>query len=401
MRIFFPIVFAAVFILIFGLVEVLLLRMLNREWWQNRKIRLLALALPVIGVVMLSLWALGEYYTQRWLSLPAALLAILVFVLEVALMLSLPVSGFIHWLGHFLGRLFKHRLDPELEERIDPHRRLFLKGAATAVPLVTMAMGVSGVARAFADVRIYIRPIILTQLPPEWEGLRFLHLTDLHLRHYVTLDDLDRVLGEAEYYKPEMVLVTGDIADDLTQLPGALSRLRAFSAPLGVYACLGNHEYFRGVSRVKRIFDASNIPLLVNQSMILTVRGHRLNLGGIDDPVTLREIKADFFQRTIDETFPEADGSVFSLLMSHRPEALDYASEKGLDLVLAGHTHGSQVGLLGRSAFESWWPQRYLWGHYRRAQTHLYTSAGVGHWFPFRLGCPAEAPVIELRRAQG
>jgi predicted MPP superfamily phosphohydrolase len=46
-------------------------------------------------------------------------------------------------------------------------------------------------------------------------------------------------------------------------------------------------------------------------------------------------------------------------------------------------------------------PERYLWGKYRKGDSQLYTSAGVGHWFPFRLGCPPEAPVIVLRKANG
>jgi len=398
MRIFFPIVFAAVFILFLGMMEVILLRLLNREWWDNRKIRRLAWGLPLAGVVTLLIWAAGEYYILPWLAMPGAVLAVLVFVLEIALMLSLPVSGIIRLLGKLVGLLLKRGLKKETHEKIDPHRRIFLKGAAAAVPLVTMTMGVTGVARAFTDVRVYVRPITFKDLPPGWEGLRLLHLTDLHLRHYVTLYDLEQVLSDAKILKPEMLLVTGDIADDLDLLTEALAMMTAFNAPLGCYACLGNHEYFRGLSRVKRIFGESQVPLLVNQTVSLAVRGGNLLLGGIDDPVRLRGVKEEFFRRSIDETFGENELSAFSLLMSHRPDALDYASARGLDLVLAGHTHGSQVGLLGRSAFENFWPDRYLWGHYRKEKTHLYTSSGIGHWFPFRLGCPAEAPVIELRR---
>ncbi|MBN1211508.1 MAG: metallophosphoesterase [candidate division Zixibacteria bacterium] len=399
MRIFFPIIFAAVLILFLGMMEVILLRLLNREWWQNRKIRRSAFGLPLAGVVTLLIWAAGEYYILPWLALPGAVLAVLVFVLEVALMLSLPVSGVIRLLGKLVGLLLKRGLKKETHEKIDPHRRVFLKGAAAVVPLMTMAMGVTGVARAFHDIRVYLRPIAFRDLPPGWEGLRLLHLTDLHLRQYVTLNDLEQVLSDAESFEPDLLLVTGDVADDLDLLPEALAMMSAFNAPFGCYACLGNHEYFRGLYRVRKIFGRSRVPLLVNRTVSLSVRGTELRLGGIDDPVTIRGVNKDFFRRSIDETFSDNEPSAFSLLMSHRPEALEYASEKGLDLVLAGHTHGSQVGLLGRSAFENLWPDRYLWGHYQREKTHLYTSSGVGHWFPFRLGCPTEAPVIELRRA--
>ena len=90
----------------------------------------------------------------------------------------------------------------------------------------------------------------------------------------------------------------------------------------------------------------------------------------------------------------------FTVLLSHRSQALDYAAPLGgTDLILAGHTHGFQLGLAGRSFFEPFFPERYIWGHYEKGTTQLYTTAGVGHWLPFRFGCPPEAPIITLHRA--
>lgn len=56
-------------------------------------------------------------------------------------------------------------------------------------------------------------------------------------------------------------------------------------------------------------------------------------------------------------------------------------------------------GLNGKSAFEPMFPSGYLWGAYRRGRSALYTTSGYGHWYPFRLGCPTEAPLLELARA--
>ena len=94
-----------------------------------------------------------------------------------------------------------------------------------------------------------------------------------------------------------------------------------------------------------------------------------------------------------------APQEAFSILMSHRSQALDYASPLGIDLVLAGHTHGFQLGLGGRSLFDSLLPDRYIWGQYNQGQSQLYTTCGVGHWLPFRFGCPPEAPLIVLHKA--
>jgi len=95
MRILFPLIFAVVFILLLGLIEILLLRFLNKPWWEKRFIKWLAIFLPVSGVVMILAWGLGEYYAKNWLLYPGAVGTSLIFILEVGLMLSLPVSGVI------------------------------------------------------------------------------------------------------------------------------------------------------------------------------------------------------------------------------------------------------------------------------------------------------------------
>ncbi|RKX73418.1 MAG: hypothetical protein DRP60_11930 [Spirochaetes bacterium] len=90
------------------------------------------------------------------------------------------------------------------------------------------------------------------------------------------------------------------------------------------------------------------------------------------------------------------------LAVTETSSTIDFAAELGVNLTLAGHTHGGQIGVGGRSFFDWVLPYKYLWGHYTKDNgSQLYTSAGIGHWFPFRLGCPAEAPVFVLRRGEG
>jgi predicted MPP superfamily phosphohydrolase len=272
-----------------------------------------------------------------------------------------------------------------------------LKVAAAGLPIASVGMGLAGVSHAFADVEVSLKPMVLDQLPPVLEGLRILHISDSHLSQYVTLEVLADVLIQAELFSPDLIAVTGDIADDLSLLGEALTMMAGLRPRLGTYACLGNHEYYRGLPEVYRIFERSPVPLLVNECVTLNVSGVNLRVGGIEDPRWVGGGDYGFFKNAIDTMLTDSEAADFTVLMSHRPDALDYASEVGLHLTLAGHTHGGQIGLMKRSLFEPIRPQGYLWGHYRKHQSHLYTSSGVGHWFPFRLGCPAEAPVIELR----
>jgi predicted MPP superfamily phosphohydrolase len=74
------------------------------------------------------------------------------------------------------------------------------------------------------------------------------------------------------------------------------------------------------------------------------------------------------------------------------------AARNGVQLTLAGHTHGGQIGFNGRSLLYTINPEKYMWGLYEKGDDKLYVSAGAGHWFPYRIGCPAEIPLYVLRR---
>jgi predicted MPP superfamily phosphohydrolase len=318
------------------------------------------------------------------------------FVALAALMLSLPISGLLK-LINWLSDLIRRKKKPQ--ETIDPNRRIFLKTAAAAVPIITVGAAVKGVGMSFTDVNMETRTMRFPDLPAQLTGLRILQLSDLHLNHYITLSNLEEIVTEAATFKPDLVLVTGDVADDLTQLAEALRLIDGLKAPLGTFASLGNHEYFRGIREVRRIFDESPVPLLVNSGIPITHNNASIYLAAIDDPRSMGGEYPNFFEKCIDSSLQQAPQDSFTILMSHRPNALDVASERSIDLVLAGHTHGGQVGLFGRSAFEPLLPEAYLWGEYQKKNTTLYTTSGAGHWFPFRLGCPREVPVIELARA--
>lgn len=394
MREFFPLLFSLVAIGLLGLIEILLLAVANRPWWSRRWVRRVSWGLPLFGILMVLLWGMGQYYFVTWLRMPAAILAVIAFVLEVALMLSLPITGIIHLVNWVTDQVVRRRR--RAPSKVDTNRRALLRVAAAGLPLASVSMGLAGVTHAFNDVRVFLKPIKIDHLPASLEGLRILHFSDSHLAHYITLDTIAELLTKAESLSPDLIAISGDIADDLTMLGEALKMITALRPRLGTYACLGNHEYYRGLPEVKRIFGRSTVPLLINQSIRLDVAGTALRVGGIEDPRFVGGGDRAFFRKAIDSMLSTADAAEFTILLSHRPSALDYASEVNLDLVLAGHTHGGQIGAGERSLFELVSPESYLWGHYQKGSCHLYTSSGVGHWFPFRLGCPAEAPVIEL-----
>ena len=394
MRIIYFVIFTVSF---FGLLQVIFFRLFHKAWWQKKWLRRSAWGLPLFGIIGLSMWGLGEYNRIDLITFPGATIAVAAFIFEIALVITLPFSGLIRLGNYFMERFSGTR--KVAPEPVDERRRQILLSTAAALPLIALSGGAAGMIRAQAGVNVYLRPIAVHNLPPELLGMRILHLSDIHLRHYVTLSDLEQVLANASMFNPELVLVTGDIADDLAKLPDAIKLIEQLHPPLGSYACMGNHEYFRGPEEVVRIFDRFETPLFINQGMTRYRNNRAFFLGGIDDPRHMGAKDTDFFKSTLDKTMVDSPSETFSIMMSHRPDALDYGSEIGLNLILAGHTHGGQIGTGHRSLFEPIWPDRYLWGEYPLGKTILYTSSGVGHWFPFRLGCPPEAPVLELTSA--
>jgi hypothetical protein len=264
-RIFFFIIFVSAVILFLGLIQMLLLRTLIRPWWQRRWIRLASYLLPLAGVVFIVTFGLAEYNRIGWLASIAGPLTVSTLVLEIALMFSLPISGAFHILEKVTDWL--SRKSPRVHEHLpDPKRRMLLRGAAALVPVATVAAGVGGVGRAYGRAEVRLIDFEYPELPKALDGLRVLHLSDLHLHHYVTLETLEEILDDASAHTPDLVTVTGDVADDLNQLGDALALIAQLKPRLGCYATLGNHEYFRGVHQVKAIYANSSVRLLIDEA---------------------------------------------------------------------------------------------------------------------------------------
>jgi len=384
---------------IFGIALLLMLRWLNRRWWKIRWVRLSAVAIPIMTILSLLAWFGGRRYDiaiLRELGGPAA--AGLLIIMS-GMILTLPLSGLFNLFDRLIVR-WRDKTNRSKFFKPDYSRRTFLRGVAASFPIMALGAGAGGVTGSFDGTRVFRFPIEFDNLPKGLEGFRILQMSDAHLGVYRFLPDWENVLEKAVKYKPDMILITGDVSDNLEMLPDALRMAEEFKAPYGVFASLGNHEYYRGIQRVRRIFDRSSIPLLVDQGVGVTVNGTTIYIGGADDPRFLNQDTSGFLKNTVNKAVESAGSDSFKVLMSHRPDGFNPASDAGVDLTLAGHTHGGQFGVGGRSVFSNFMPGSYLWGLYGDSKSRLYVTSGIGHWFPFRLGCPTESPIIELTGSQ-
>ena len=232
-------------------------------------------------------------------------------------------------------------------------------------------------------------------LPPALDGLRILHLSDLHLRRtwYSGYEDL---LTRIEAAPPDLLLVTGDFVDDKRNPRLARNTLRRFvsrfRARLGCFGVLGNHDRMHLVPHLAR----TNVTLLGGRRHVLTHRGASVELIGL--PGAERPDLADAFLRAQ----PPRPPGALRIVLAHYPDQIRRVGPVlRPDLYLAGHTHGGQVCLpLPYYGFplirHDTLPRRQCKGVHRFDDTWLVVSRGYGFSaMPVRVFCPCE--VIELR----
>jgi predicted MPP superfamily phosphohydrolase len=313
------------------------------------------------------------------------------------------------------------------DEHIDHSRRYFFQAAgviAGAVPFVSAAYGFVAERLQFSVREVEI-PI--ANLPPALDGMRITQLSDIHIGSYMPTAQVRRAVGMANELKGDLTVVTGDFitgkSDPLEECITELSQLRA---PLGVWGCNGNHEiYAQAEEKSAELFQRFGMKLLRLENAELRWQGSAFNLIGVDyqrqrDTEGRHPPMLFGVDRLVRRDIP-------NILLSHNPNSFRKAAELGIELSLAGHTHGGQVKV--EILDHRWSPAQFLTpyvaGLYRRpllapantgdaadssgpaitatdlhCSSAIYVNRGLGTiGAPVRLGVPPEITLITLRRA--
>lgn len=273
----------------------------------------------------------------------------------------------------------------------DPDRRAFIGKALGLASAASFAFAFGGVTSAETTLTVNRQRLALANLPLSLGELKVVQISDSHLGLFFSLRRWAEVLALVRAEKPDLLLLTGDIIDDLELLQPALAQLAELRPfiPSGIFACLGNHEYFRNVSVVRRAFAAASIPLLSNENRRLVKGTGEFYLLGADYPLTRNPAERSAqCSNYVEQAIYGVPKKAFSLLMAHHPDFITEGFHRDIALTIAGHTHGAQIGWGDRSLFEGAFS--YTRGLYQQGSCYGFVSSGVGHWLPFRLACPPE-----------
>jgi len=233
----------------------------------------------------------------------------------------------------------------------------------------------------------------LKQEHAELAGLKIAMVADFHFDELQEGDFVNQCVETINAQNPDLIVLCGDYVSHESKPAEALSEhLSKLDAPLGVFAVLGNHDHWAGADTVTRSLSSAGIQVLRNEAETLNFHHTPFQIAGLG---SAWEHEAHFKTALPHSTV----SSPPVILAVHEPDFFDRVSEDPrLILQLSGHTHGGQVcaPFYGSLILPSW-GKNYVSGLYRRHDSHIYVTRGVGTLAPHvRFCCPPEISLITL-----
>ena len=266
---------------------------------------------------------------------------------------------------------------------------------AVALTLAALLLAGYGMKEALRVPTVREVRLEVPGLPPALDGLRIAQLSDLHIGLAFDETWLAAVVARTDSLNPDLIVITGDVVDDSpARLAQDIAPLADLRAAQGVYLVPGNHEYYSGLQQWLPIFRQMGIKTLLNENMLLTVRGTPLALAGVTDKAASRwGLEMPDPEKAM-AGIPEG---VTRIMLAHRPALAPRSAAAGASLQLSGHTHGGLV--LPMSPVVAAFNGGFVSGSYTAAGMPLYVSNGAGLWggTPLRLFVPSEITLLTLR----
>lgn len=376
----------------------------------------------VLCVVMgLSAWSLGAVLPARWLSrgriamvgLDVVSLALFFGLIRrhdgisEALLRAGVILFSMYWMaklvlmvlvgiGCALRGVYRFFVSDIIVTPMDMERRRLLKGAA-AFPAAAAAAGVYGGTAGRTSIALREFSVPVPGIDDALNGFRIAQLSDIHLGLFFSLEEWRALLEKAAATGADALAVTGDLFDDDEMNAEAAKILDEFVPrfPKGIWFCYGNHEYFRNIEATEAALAQTRVHVLRDASALVVDGTRPLWFLGVDYP-RLRALFALDGAASMEKAMAGVPKNAVKVLLAHHPDFFDAAASHGVELALAGHTHGGQLGIFGMPIVPPVF--KYMRGVYHVGKTFGYVHSGNGSWFPYRLGCPPEIAVFVLKK---
>ncbi|MCI5059041.1 MAG: metallophosphoesterase, partial [Flavobacteriales bacterium] len=295
-------------------------------------------------------------------------------------------------------------------------RKTFLNRLALGVGGIIAGTFIWGTTKGKFGWRILKNQLSFSNLPKAFDGLRIVQISDLHLGSFnENFDPIKEAVEMINELEADYIFFTGDLVNESPdEAKPWVDILKGLKAKKGKFSVLGNHDYGWGKlsdeekeknsKGVIAVTKEMGFKILVNEHEVLEKDGQYIGLVGVENWGYSEQnwfpTKGDYKKSTQDmQDVP------FKILLSHDPTHWDHhiLEKEDVDLTLAGHTHGGQMGLRIPGLFEisaaKLFYKRYA-GLYSQGKQHLYVNRGMGFLiFPGRVGMPPEITLHELKTA--
>jgi predicted MPP superfamily phosphohydrolase len=244
--------------------------------------------------------------------------------------------------------------------------------------------------------RVRRHEIAIPGLPAAFDGYQVAQISDLHCGPFASGERVDHWVAAVNGLGADLVAVTGDlIASGTAFVPVVAASLGKLRARDGVFASMGNHDYFTEGEEMVAALEQAGLTLLRNRGVEVRRDGAAIYLAGVDDTWTKRH--------DLDKALAGRPAETPVLLLAHDPALFPAAASRAVDLTLSGHTHGGQIGVpfFAKRFNLARIMTPFTTGLYRSGPSTLYVNRGLGSTgLPVRIFVPAEIALITLRRAE-
>ncbi len=271
--------------------------------------------------------------------------------------------------------------------------------------IITLAL--FGIGALLAIYALFIEPnrlivhretITLPLWPTELRGMKVAAISDIHAgAPHVKLDKIRQLVELTNAQQPDLILLPGDfviqnvLGGSFIEPVALAGELKNLKAPLGVFATLGNHDWWYNAPRVKNAFEEAGIRVLDNQTVKIERNGKAFWLAGFADEWEGNPKIAETLNQVAD------DSPIIAF--THNPDLFPTIPNR-VALTIAGHTHGGQIALplVGRLVVPSRFKQRYAAGLVIEDGKQLFVTTGVGtSIIPVRFGVPPEIALLTIQ----